>query len=109
LTAYLEQLVIFNAYNSHLSLFVAQNTTVASLGFGTPWCPSDGSIIGLRHAFAAADCRTYACSPMSVCYSSYACSMGTWTYWPSPDESHFVQKLSQMNGVCSQRGKAATK
>jgi prepilin-type N-terminal cleavage/methylation domain-containing protein/prepilin-type processing-associated H-X9-DG protein len=99
LTPYLEQAAIFSAYNSQVSNYTAQNTTVAGFGLSTLWCPSDGAIVNLRHDYSAADCATYDCSPMPMYYSSYAGSMGTWTYWPSKHDAYLVQKLSQMNGV----------
>jgi prepilin-type N-terminal cleavage/methylation domain-containing protein/prepilin-type processing-associated H-X9-DG protein len=104
LTLYLEQGAIYNTYNSQLCIFIAQNTTVAGFGISTLWCPSDGAIIGLRHDYSASDCATYDCSPMLMYYSSYAGSMGTWTYWPSRRDAYYVQKLNAMNGLFSQTG-----
>ena len=100
LTPYIEQAAIFNAYNSQIDACCAQNTTIAGFGFSTLWCPSDGAIFGLRHDFTAADCLNDDCSPFTINYTSYACNMGTWAYWPDETaDRYFLQKLAQMNGV----------
>ena len=99
MTPYLEQAVIFNAYNSQVDSYTAQNTTIEGFGLSTLWCPSDGSIVGLRHFFSVSDCVTFDCSPTWICYSSYGGSMGTWTYWPNKADAFFAQKLQRMNGV----------
>jgi prepilin-type N-terminal cleavage/methylation domain-containing protein/prepilin-type processing-associated H-X9-DG protein len=100
LAPYLEQAVIFNAYNSQIDGFCAQNTTIEASAFRTLWCPSDGAIVGLRHDWAASDCANDDCSPFTQTYSSYAGSMGTWAYKPNEvRDPYFFQKLSLMNGV----------
>jgi prepilin-type N-terminal cleavage/methylation domain-containing protein/prepilin-type processing-associated H-X9-DG protein len=100
LTPFLEQTVIYNAYNSQIDACCAQNTTIAGFGFSTLWCPSDGAIVGLRREFTASDCLNDDCSPFTTCYSSYAGNMGTWAYWPDETaDRYFLQKLAQMNGV----------
>jgi prepilin-type N-terminal cleavage/methylation domain-containing protein/prepilin-type processing-associated H-X9-DG protein len=104
LTPYLEQVAIFNTYNSQICMFVAQNTTVAGFGISTLWCPSDGAIVGLRHDYSASDCANYDCSPMPMYYSTYAGSMGTWTYWPSRRDAYYLPKLNAMNGLFFQTG-----
>ena len=99
MTPYLEQSAIFNAYNSQVDCYTAPNTTMEGFGISALWCPSDGSIVGLRHFFSVSDCATIDCSQTWICYSSYAGSMGTWTYWPSKTDALFAQKLGRMNGV----------
>ena len=66
-------------------LHIAPNTTIEGFGLSTLWCPSDGAIVGLRHFFSVSDFGTIDCSQTWDCYSSYAGSMGTWTYWPNED------------------------
>jgi prepilin-type N-terminal cleavage/methylation domain-containing protein/prepilin-type processing-associated H-X9-DG protein len=99
IASYLEQAAVYNAYNSQVDCYTAPNTTIEGFGISTLWCPSDGSIAGLRHFYSASDCATVDCSPTSICYSSYAGSMGTWTYWPSNTDANFTRKLRRMNGV----------
>jgi prepilin-type N-terminal cleavage/methylation domain-containing protein/prepilin-type processing-associated H-X9-DG protein len=99
LTLYMEQTNIFNSYNSQINIYTATNTTTMAFGISTLWCPSDGSIVGLSYSFPTSACATYDCSPMTTYYSSYAGSMGTWTYWPAWNDAAFLQKLNAMNGL----------
>src|SRR4051794_39611512 len=104
MTPFLEQAAIFNSYNSQIDVICAQNTTVSWFAIGSLWCPSDGSIVGLRHAFTESDSLTNDCSPLTTTYSSYAGNMGTWAYRPDPGDPYFVSKLGRMNGVFSYLG-----
>ena len=65
----------------------------------TLWCPSDGAIVGLNYSYPASALRHFDCSPMTTYYSSYAGSMGTWTYYPAWNDAAYLQKLSAMNGL----------
>src|SRR3954471_19938589 len=58
LTPFLEQAAVYQSYNGQIDVICAQNTTVSAFAIGTLWCPSDGSIVGLRHDFTEADCIT---------------------------------------------------
>jgi prepilin-type N-terminal cleavage/methylation domain-containing protein/prepilin-type processing-associated H-X9-DG protein len=104
LMPFLEQAAVFNSYNSQIDVICAQNATVSTFAIGTLWCPSDGSIVGLRHDFTESDCITNDCSPLTTTYSSYAGSTGTWAYRPDVADPYFMSKLGQMNGVFSYLG-----
>jgi prepilin-type N-terminal cleavage/methylation domain-containing protein/prepilin-type processing-associated H-X9-DG protein len=104
LTPYLEQPMIYNAYNSQINVYTAPNTTVASIGLSTLWCPSDGLIFGLNNSYPASFCATYDCSPLTTYYSSYAGCLGTWTYFPGWTDAAFMAKLQAMNGLFSYIG-----
>jgi prepilin-type N-terminal cleavage/methylation domain-containing protein/prepilin-type processing-associated H-X9-DG protein len=96
---YMEQTNVYNTFNSQLNIYTAPNTTTMALGISTLWCPSDAAIVGLNHFYSVQACGTYDCSPMTTYYTSYAGSMGTWTYWPGWQDAAFMQKLSAMNGL----------
>ncbi len=49
---YIEQQTLANAYNYSLINWVGRNATVCATGLSVLWCPSDGSIAGLRSTFA---------------------------------------------------------
>ena len=104
MTPFLEQAAAFNSYNSQIDVICAENTTVSAFAIGTLWCPSDGSIVGLRHDFSESDCFTNDCSPLTTTYSSYAGNTGTWAYRPGLSDALFVPKLGRMNGVFSYLG-----
>ncbi len=99
LTPYYEQSAVFNAVNSSLGMFQAANSTISAIGISTLWCPSDGTINGLRYTYPKS--QNYDGSPTVMCYSSYAGSLGTWTYFPGWKDPNFVTKLGQMNGMFS--------
>ncbi len=48
LLPYLEQQVLSSAYNTSLTNWVADNSTVGATGLSVLWCPSDGLISGLH-------------------------------------------------------------
>jgi prepilin-type N-terminal cleavage/methylation domain-containing protein/prepilin-type processing-associated H-X9-DG protein len=104
LTPHLEQAAIFDAFNSQVDCFCAQNSTVAGWAFSTLWCPSDGAVVGLRHDYAASECANDDCSAFSTYYSSYAASMGSWAYFPDNSDPYFLPKLNQMNGLFGYMG-----
>jgi prepilin-type N-terminal cleavage/methylation domain-containing protein/prepilin-type processing-associated H-X9-DG protein len=96
---YMEQTNVYNTFNSQINIYTAPNTTTMAFGISTLWCPSDAAIVGLSHYYSAQDCGTYDCSPMNTYYTSYAGSIGTWTYWPAYNDAAFMQKLNAMNGL----------
>ncbi len=74
---YIEQQVMANAYNFTLINWTADNATVGSgLPKAALWCPSDGSIAGLRSTFAG---WGWDGSTQTLVYTSYAGNMGTFT------------------------------
>jgi prepilin-type processing-associated H-X9-DG protein len=96
LTQYIEQGAIYNAMNFSLPMYYSANTTVTAAGLSLLWCPSDGAIVGLRYTFQG---FTFDGGlPMTITYSSYCGSLGTWNYFPigtGVDQ----QQLSAMNGI----------
>jgi prepilin-type processing-associated H-X9-DG protein len=104
LTLYLEQIALYNACNTQLDQFVAQNSTVSGIGINALWCPSDGAIVGLSHTYPGSVAYTDDGSPLTTYYSSYAVNLGTWTYFPDYQDPYFTAKLNAMNGVISYVG-----
>ncbi len=103
LCPFFEQSNIYNTFNSQINIYTARNTTTMAFGLSTLWCPSDGAIVGLNYTFPASE-GTIDGTPLTVYYSSYAGSMGTWTYFPAWTDAAFMQKLSAMNGLFSYIG-----
>jgi prepilin-type N-terminal cleavage/methylation domain-containing protein/prepilin-type processing-associated H-X9-DG protein len=75
LLTYYEQGPLFNAYNSQVPAFTAENLTIDGTGLNTLWCPSDGSISGLRFTYPTG---IYDSIPHPMCYTDYR---GCWGYW----------------------------
>ena len=99
LTAFYEQGAVFNALNSSIMLYEAQNSTVSGVGISMLWCPSDGVVAGLRYPSAAGD--GWDCSPIPMTYSSYAGNLGPLVRcWDDPG-------LSQMQGMFAHNGNTA--
>src|SRR5262249_53234212 len=95
LMQFLEGGSTFNACNTSLGIFDNCNTTVCGTANSVLWCPSDGSIIGLRYTYPAG--TVLADVPMPMCYSSYASNFGYWAaFIPG---SNVVPRVSQMNGI----------
>ena len=95
LTQFIEQSAIYNAMNFSIPIYYNANTTVCGAGLSVLWCPSDGSIVNLRYT-ASAPGMVYDGLPMT--YSSYAGSLGTWTYFPINTGADQTQ-LGLMNGM----------
>jgi prepilin-type N-terminal cleavage/methylation domain-containing protein/prepilin-type processing-associated H-X9-DG protein len=96
LTQFIEQGAIYNAMNFSMPMYYGANTTVCGAGLNVLWCPSDGSIVGLRYTYPAP--YAFDGGPLPMTYSSYAGSLGTWTYFPigtGIDQT----LLSAMNGM----------
>jgi prepilin-type N-terminal cleavage/methylation domain-containing protein/prepilin-type processing-associated H-X9-DG protein len=95
---YLEQQPLANAYNYSLINWTADNGTVGATGLNVLWCPSDGSIAGLRSTFAG---WGWDGSTQTLVYTSYAGNMGTFCKVPititSPAQHQAV--LNQANGL----------
>jgi prepilin-type N-terminal cleavage/methylation domain-containing protein/prepilin-type processing-associated H-X9-DG protein len=93
-----EQQPLANAYNFSLINWVADNTTVNGTGLSVLWCPSDGSIAGLRSTFAG---WGWDGSTQTLVYTSYAGNMGTFTKVPIAITStaQHMAVLNQANGV----------
>ncbi len=94
----IEQQALANAYNFSLINWTADNATVGSTGLSVLWCPSDGSIAGLRLTFAG---WGWDGSTQTLVYTSYAGNMGTFTKVPITITSvaQHMAVLNQANGV----------
>ena len=99
LTQFIEQSAIYNAMNFSIPIYYNANTTVCGAGLSVLWCPSDGSIVNLRYTIAAPPYPgTFDGGPLPMTYSSYAGSLGTWTYFPINTGVDQTQ-LGLMNGM----------
>ncbi|MFO0908182.1 MAG: DUF1559 domain-containing protein [Isosphaeraceae bacterium] len=78
LALYTEQAQVFNALNSSHPIYIAENATVNGVGLSLLWCPSDGSIAGLRYPGGPGD--GWDDQPIPMCYSSYAGNLGALLY-----------------------------
>jgi prepilin-type N-terminal cleavage/methylation domain-containing protein len=74
LLPYTEQSAAYNAVNIQLGPYQLRNSTATAIGISTLWCPSDGTIAGLRFYETAAG---WDGTTIGICYSSYAGMMGT--------------------------------
>ncbi len=79
LLPYIEQQVLANAYNSSLTNWVAENSTVGATGLSSLWCPSDGEIVGLHVSFPG---WGWDGSEQVLTYTSYAGCMGNFCKVP---------------------------
>ncbi len=82
--------------NFSIPIYYSANTTVCNAGLSVLWCPSDGTITNLRYTSPAP--ATFDGGPLPMTYSSYAGSIGTWTYFPIGTGADQTQ-LGLMNGV----------
>jgi prepilin-type N-terminal cleavage/methylation domain-containing protein/prepilin-type processing-associated H-X9-DG protein len=98
LLPYLEQQVLASAYNTSLTHWVADNSTVGATGLSVLWCPSDGAIAGLHVRYAG---WGWDGSDQILTYTSYAGSMGNLCKAPvnvtSPAQHQAV--LNQADGL----------
>jgi prepilin-type N-terminal cleavage/methylation domain-containing protein/prepilin-type processing-associated H-X9-DG protein len=92
ISQFLEQGNAYNSMNTSLAIYIAENSTLSGIGLNALWCPSDGKIVGLRYPGLPGD--GWDDSPIPMCYSSYAGSMGTLLYYNSTLETN-------MNGIYS--------
>jgi prepilin-type N-terminal cleavage/methylation domain-containing protein/prepilin-type processing-associated H-X9-DG protein len=96
LTQFIEQGAIYNSMNFSIPMYYGANTTVCNAGLNVLWCPSDGSIVGLRYTYPAP--YAFDGGPLPMTYSSYAGCLGTWTYFPIGTGVDQLQ-LGLMNGM----------
>jgi prepilin-type N-terminal cleavage/methylation domain-containing protein/prepilin-type processing-associated H-X9-DG protein len=96
LLPFYEQGQIFNALNSNLGMYVDQQQTVIATGNATLWCPSDGSIAGLKYTYPAGAVTNL---PMTMYYSSYATSFGDWATGIPYTSSNLQGRIAQANGI----------
>jgi prepilin-type N-terminal cleavage/methylation domain-containing protein/prepilin-type processing-associated H-X9-DG protein len=91
---YTEQTAVYNAMNFSDTPYSARNSTAESVGITMLWCPSDGTISGLR-TFVA--CAGWDCTTVPITYTDYAGMLGT--YCPSDGRSPNATELGLENGV----------
>jgi len=91
---YTEQQAVYNAINFSDTPFGAINSTAESVGINILWCPSDGTISGLRFYEA---CAGWDGTTVPITYTDYAGMLGT--YCPTDGRSPNTMELSLENGV----------
>jgi prepilin-type N-terminal cleavage/methylation domain-containing protein/prepilin-type processing-associated H-X9-DG protein len=90
---YAEQTAVYNAINFSDTPYGSRNSTAEATGLTMLWCPSDGTIAGLRfyEANAGWDCTT-----VPITYTNYAGMLGT--FCPSAQYPS-TAALSAENGM----------
>jgi prepilin-type N-terminal cleavage/methylation domain-containing protein/prepilin-type processing-associated H-X9-DG protein len=73
-----EQTQVYNAINFSDTPYGARNSTAEGVGVNILWCPSDGTIAGLRFFEL---CAGWDCTTVGITYTNYAGMLGT--YCPS--------------------------
>jgi prepilin-type N-terminal cleavage/methylation domain-containing protein/prepilin-type processing-associated H-X9-DG protein len=99
LLPYLEQQVLASAYNTSLTNWVADNSTVGATGLSVLWCPSDGAITGLHVRYAG---WGWDGSTQILTYTSYAGSMGNFCKVPILYIATNVTSPAQFQAVLNQ-------
>jgi prepilin-type processing-associated H-X9-DG protein len=89
-----EQSQIYNAINFSDTPYGARNSTAESVGISMLWCPSDGTISGLRFFEA---CAGWDCTTVGITYTNYAGMMGT--YNPNDGRFPLAAELALENGM----------
>jgi len=100
LAQFYEQGNIWNTFNSSLMIYLAVNSTTNGFGVGMLWCPSDGSIAGLRYPGSPGD--GWDDSPIPMTFASYAGNLGPLVYYKN--NSGDPNLMSQMQGIFSYIG-----
>jgi prepilin-type N-terminal cleavage/methylation domain-containing protein/prepilin-type processing-associated H-X9-DG protein len=83
ITQYYEGGNIYNALNTSLMIYLAENSTVNGIGVNILWCPSDGQVASTRYPGRETD--GWDDSPIPMTYSSYAANLGPVYYYPRND------------------------
>jgi prepilin-type N-terminal cleavage/methylation domain-containing protein/prepilin-type processing-associated H-X9-DG protein len=100
LLPYLEQGNLANSWNSSFIEWTYQNATTGSTGLSVLWCPSDGTIAGLRNTYAG---WGWDGSTQTLVYTSYAANVGTFDRIADraqvANPTYYSTMLSQANGV----------
>jgi prepilin-type N-terminal cleavage/methylation domain-containing protein/prepilin-type processing-associated H-X9-DG protein len=91
---YAEGTTIYNAMNFSDTPYSAGNSTAESTGLTMLWCPSDGTISGLRFSIA---CAGWDGSTVAITYTDYAGMLGT--YCPSQGRTPVQAALAYENGM----------
>jgi prepilin-type N-terminal cleavage/methylation domain-containing protein/prepilin-type processing-associated H-X9-DG protein len=97
---FFEQGTLANAYNYSLIDQVVQNNTVCWSGLNVLWCPSDGTIAGLRNLVKG---WGWDCSDQYLVYTSYCGNVGTFDRIALRAQvvgtGYYQTMLSQANGL----------
>jgi prepilin-type N-terminal cleavage/methylation domain-containing protein/prepilin-type processing-associated H-X9-DG protein len=101
LAQFIEQGSVYNAMNFSIPMYYSANNTVSATGLNVLWCPSDGSIINLSHTYPPGSDGDG--GALTMTYSSYAGSLGTWTYQTFSSGAD-LRRLGLMNGVFQRVG-----
>jgi prepilin-type N-terminal cleavage/methylation domain-containing protein/prepilin-type processing-associated H-X9-DG protein len=100
LLPYIEQGTLANAYNYAYINWTAPNNTVCWSGLSVLWCPSDGSIVGLKNLVPG---WGWDCSNQYLVYTSYCGNVGTFDRIAFRAQvvsgSYYQTMLAQANGV----------
>jgi prepilin-type N-terminal cleavage/methylation domain-containing protein/prepilin-type processing-associated H-X9-DG protein len=94
---YTEQSAAYNSVNITLGPYQLRNNTACGYGLSTLWCPSDGSIAGLRFFETSAG---WDGTTIGITYSNYAGVMGT----SSPGYNGSSVQLGGENGMFPDMG-----
>jgi len=99
--AYLEQGNAYNALNTNIFIYVAENSTINGIGLSVLWCPSDKNV-GLRYPGAAED--GWDDSPIPMTYTSYGGNSGVLYYYAGRDNTPQAL-VSQNSGIFEHAGR----
>jgi prepilin-type N-terminal cleavage/methylation domain-containing protein/prepilin-type processing-associated H-X9-DG protein len=94
-----EQTTVYNAINFSDTPYGAINSTAESVGVTILWCPSDGTINGLRFY---EQCAGWDGTTVPITYTDYAGMLGT--YCPSDGKQPSSTELSMENGMFPDAG-----
>jgi len=89
-----EQSTVYNAINFSDTPYSARNSTAESIGLTMLWCPSDGTISGLRFFETQAG---WDGTTVGITYTDYAAMLGT--YCPSDGSNPNVTEMAMENGM----------
>jgi prepilin-type N-terminal cleavage/methylation domain-containing protein/prepilin-type processing-associated H-X9-DG protein len=92
--SFAEQQSVFNTINFMDTPYGCRNSTIVSTGITMLWCPSDGTINGLRLFEAGAG---WDCSTVPITFGNYAGMVGT--YMPNAGRYPSQQIMALENGV----------
>jgi prepilin-type N-terminal cleavage/methylation domain-containing protein/prepilin-type processing-associated H-X9-DG protein len=94
-----EQQAVYNAINWSDIPFGCRNSTAESIGLAMLWCPSDGTISGLRFV---EQCAGWDGTPVPITYTSYAGMAGT--YIPNDGKWTTTADMAAENGIYPEQG-----
>jgi prepilin-type N-terminal cleavage/methylation domain-containing protein/prepilin-type processing-associated H-X9-DG protein len=89
-----EQTPVYNSINFNTTPYSAVNSTAESVGLSMFWCPSDGTIAGLK--FFESDAG-WDCTTVPITFTSYAGMVGT--YIPNTGAFSAASELMLENGM----------